>query len=53
MKEKVKAGKGNDYVFIIWMRRMLVVIKMEIMGCKLINSIVDGGTGVKVLPKET
>lgn len=33
--------------------RTLAVVEMEIMGYKLTNTIVDGGSAVNVLPEET
>lgn len=40
-------------MFTTGMERTLDVVEMEIMGCKLANDIVDGGSGVNVLPEET
>ena len=53
MKEEEETGKDNNCVFTIEMGRTPSVVEMEIMGCKLTNTIVDGGLGVNVLPEET
>lgn len=52
-KQEEETGEKKDTLFTIGTRRTPAVVEMEIMGCKLSNTIVDGGSGVNVLPEET
>ena len=52
-KEEAQVGIETNTLFTIGMGRTLTVVEMEIMGCKLSNTIVDGGSGLNFLPKET
>lgn len=46
-------GKDYNLVFTIGMERTPTLVEIEIIGCKLTNTTVDGGLGVNVLPEET
>lgn len=52
-KEEAQAGKETNTLFTTGLGMTPAVVEMEIMGCKLSNTIVDGGLGVNVLPDET
>lgn len=48
-KDEAQGGKENNTLFTIGMGRTPAVVEMEILGYKLSNTIVDGGSGVNVL----
>lgn len=53
-KPPPKGNESSDPMFMaVNNRRKLTIIKMEIMGKNLIDTIVDGGSVVNVLLKET
>lgn len=52
-KEEAQVRKGNNTLFTIGMGRTPAVVEMEILGYQLSNTIVDGGSGVNILSKET
>ena len=52
-EEETLVGKEENTFFTIGLGRMLVVVEMEIMGYKLSNTIIDGGSKVNVLPEDT
>ena len=53
MKEEKKEEKEDNTLFTIGTERALVVVEMEIMGYKLSNTIVDGGSSVNILFEDT
>ena len=48
-KEKAQMRKETNTLFTIGMGRTPVVVEMEIMRCKLSNTIFDGGLGINIL----
>ena len=52
-EEEVQIGKETNILLTIKMWRTPTVVEMEILGCKIFDTIVDGGSGVNILFEET